>query len=116
MKQEGMFLIALVVIALLASIPQVPVDAQIWGALLAIVGVVSAIVVNYQDIMQRIVIYVVALALPTIDNCLNAIWVVGPWLNMFLDNVALGIQGAAIGMFVMALIGRIQGGPQAASS
>ncbi|NIW25130.1 MAG: hypothetical protein GWN29_11490, partial [Gammaproteobacteria bacterium] len=87
MKQEGMLLIAMLVVALLASIPQVPVDAQIWGALLAIVGIVTAVLVySGADVSQRIVIYVLAVTLPMFDDVLDNIWVVGTWLNMYLDN------------------------------
>lgn len=109
MKEERIYLIALVILALLASIPQVPVDAAIWGALLAIVGVVGGVMLNYQDINQRLVVYVVAVALPMFNDCLDPVWVVGPWLNMFLDNVATGIQGLAVGTVVISLIGRLQG-------
>ncbi|HSG66992.1 MAG TPA: hypothetical protein VLD39_18440 [Gammaproteobacteria bacterium] len=109
MKQERLYVIALLVLALLASIPQIPVDAQIWAALLALVGVASGVIVNYADLAQRAIIYIVALALPVVDNCLDAIWVVGPWVNMFLDHVATGIQGMAVGLFVMAIIARAQG-------
>jgi hypothetical protein len=109
MKQERLYVIALVVLALLASIPQISVDAQIWAALLALVGIASGVLVNYADLAQRAIIYIVALALPVVDNCLDAIWVVGPWVNMFLDHVATGIQGMAVGLFVMAIVARIQG-------
>ena len=52
MRQEPIYLIALVVIAVLASIPQIPVDAQIWAALLAIIGIVCGVLVNFGDILQ----------------------------------------------------------------
>lgn len=110
MKQEALLLIAMLAIALLATIPQIPVDAQIWGALLAIIGIVTAVLVNYhKDVNQRIVIYVLAIALPMFNDVLHNIWVVGAWASTFLDNVAIGVQGAAVGVFVMAIIGRITG-------
>lgn len=115
MKQEQLFLIVLLVVALLASIPQIPVDAQIWSAILAIVGIVAGVVVNYGDLHQRTVIYVLAFAITVFDNSLDAIWVIGPWLNMLLDHVATGIQGMAVGLFAMALIARLQGSSPATS-
>lgn len=115
MKSESMFLIALVIVALLASIPQIPVDAQIWGAVLVIVGVIAGVIVNYQDAVVRLLIYVLAVALPIFDNSLDAVWIVGPWFNTLLDNVAIGFQGFAVGLFVMALKARIQGAQPIAS-
>ena len=109
MKQERLFLIALVVLAVLASIPQIPVEAQLWGAILAIVGIAAGVLVKYGDAVQRVLIYVLAVAIPTFDNCLDYIWVVGPWINAGLDNLATGIQGVAVGILVMALLARIQG-------
>lgn len=109
MKEERIYLIALIVLAVLASIKQVPVDAAIWGGLLAIVGIIGGVMISYPEVTQRLLIYVVAAALPMIDNTLDAVWVVGPWLNMLLDNLALGIQGLAVGMFAMAMVGRLQG-------
>ncbi len=109
MKQERIYIIALVVLALLATIPQIPVEAQIWGALLAIVGIVGGVMVNYPEIVQRLVIYVLAVTLPMFDDVLDNIWVVGPWINALLDNMAMGIQGMAVGLFVMALVARLQG-------
>ena len=60
-------------------------------------------------------IYVLAIAIPVFDNCLDAVWVVGPWLDMLLDHVALGIQGTAVGLFATALLARLQGKPMPAS-
>ncbi len=109
MKEERTYLIALLVLALLASIPQIPVDAGIWGGLLALIGVIGGLMLSY-DANGRLLIYVVAVALPMFDNSLDSIWVVGSWLNMLLDNVAHGIQGLAVGVFAMGLLGRLQGG------
>ena len=109
MKQERMYVLALIVVGLLASIPQIPVDAAVWGAILAVVGVVGGVMVNYEDLNQRILIYVVAIALPTVSNSLDFIPTVGPWLNMLLDNIATGIQGMAVGLFAMGMLARAKG-------
>ena len=115
MKQEQMYLAALLVIGLLASIPQVPVEAQIWGAILAIVGIVAGVMLNYENAVDRILIYVLAIAIPAFSNCLDAVWVVGPWLNTLLDNMATGIQGTAVGLFAIAFITRLKGAGSAGS-
>ena len=108
MKQERIYLIALTVLAVLATIPQIPVEAQVWGALLALVGIIAGVLLTY-DVQQRTLIYVLAVALPVFSNSLTAIWVVGTWLDALLDNLAIGVQGFAVGLFVMALLARIQG-------
>lgn len=109
MKQERIYVIALIVVGLLASIPQIPVDAKIWGLILVVVGIVGGVMVNYDDVVQRILIYVVAVAIPIFSNSLDFIPVVGPWVNMLLDNIATGIQGMAVGLLVMGLLARAKG-------
>lgn len=109
MNQERIYVIALLAIGLLASIPQIPVDAKIWGAILVIVGVVGGVLVNYEDMMQRLLIYVVAVAIPIFSDSLNMVPMVGPWVNTLLDNIALGIQGMAVGLLVMGLLARAKG-------
>ena len=115
MNQERIFLFALIVLAVLASIPQIPVDAQIWGALLAIGGIVSGVLVHYREVIQRVMIYVLSAVIPIFSDCLQPIWVVGPWLDTVLDNLALGVQGTAVGLLVMGLLARIQGTQPAAA-
>ena len=109
MNQERLYVLALIVVALLASIPQIPIDAGLWGALLVIVGIVGGVMVNYEEMMQRIVIYIVAAVLPMIDDSLDYIPAIGTWLNTYFDNVATGVQGMAMGLFVMALVARAKG-------
>lgn len=109
MKQERLYTIALVVVGLLASIPQIPIDANVWGAILVIVGIVGGVMVNYDDVVQRILIYVVAVAIPIFSDSLDFIPVAGPWINMLLDNIATGIQGMAVGLLVMGLYARAKG-------
>ncbi|HSG66991.1 MAG TPA: hypothetical protein VLD39_18435 [Gammaproteobacteria bacterium] len=108
MNQERIYIIAMILLAVLASIPQIPVDAQIFAALLALVGIVAGVLVHY-DVAQRTLIYVLAVALPVFSNGLDAIWVVGPWVNTLFDHLATGVQGLAVGVLVMALLARIQG-------
>ena len=109
MNQEKMYVIALVVVGLLASIPQIPIGADIWGLILVVVGIIGGIMVNYPDLTQRILIYVVAATLPMIDNSLDNVPAIGAWLNTYFDNVAIGVQGMALGLFVMGLLARAKG-------
>jgi hypothetical protein len=109
MNQERLYVIALLAVGLLASIPQIPVDAKIWGTILVVVGIVGGVMVNYDDMMQRLMIYVVAVAMPIFSDALTVIPTVGPWLNTLLDNIAMGIQGMAVGLVVMGLLARAKG-------
>ena len=109
MNQERTYILAIAVLALLASIPQIPLEADLWGALLVIIGLVGGVMLNYPDLVQRVLVYVIAATLATLANSLDYIWVVGPWVNIFLDNFATGIQGMAIGLFIIGMISRIQG-------
>jgi hypothetical protein len=106
MKQERIYIIGLIVVAILASIPQIPIDAKVWGLILVVVGIVGGVMVNYPELVERLMIYVVAVALPTFSNALVYIPGVGTWLDMLLDNMATGIQGMAVGLLVMGLIKR----------
>ena len=109
MNQERIYVIALLAVGLLASIPQIPIDAKIWGTILVVVGIVGGVMVNYDDMMQRLMIYVVAVAMPIFSDALTVIPTVGPWLNTLLDNIAMGIQGMAVGLVVMGLLARAKG-------
>lgn len=108
MNQERYYILALTVLAVLAAVPQIPVDPQIWGMLLAIIGIVAGVLLKY-DAQQRTLFYVLTIALPVFSDSLTAFWVVGVWLDAVLDNLAIGVQGLAVGLFVMALLARIQG-------
>jgi len=109
MNQDRLFVIALIVVSVLASIPQIPVDAKVWGLILVVVGIVAGVMVNYEDLVQRLLIYVIAATLPMISNSLDVIPAVGMWLNTFFDHVATGLQGMALGLLVMALLKRLKG-------
>ena len=109
MKDEKIYVIALIVVALLASIPQIPVEMKIWGAILVIVGLIGGVMLNYPDMAQRTMIYVLAVALPMFANSLDYIPVAGEHLNTYFDNLAIGVQGLAVGLVVMGLISRARG-------
>jgi hypothetical protein len=106
MKQERIYIIGLIVVSILASISQIPVDAKVWGLILVVVGIVGGVMVNYPELVERLMIYVVAVALPTFSNALVYIPGIGTWLDTLLDNMATGIQGMAVGLLVMGLIKR----------
>ena len=113
MNLERILTLLILVVAILAAIPQIPVAAGIWGVALVLIGLASGLMSPAGDITQRIAIYVIAATLPTISNALDPIWVVGPWVNTVLDSMATGIQGMALGLFLMAFKDRVLPAAQA---
>lgn len=117
MNLERILIILILVAAILAAIPQITVSAQIWGVILVVLGLIAGATSSMQgDITQRLAVYVIAAVLPTISNSLDTVWVVGPWLNSMLDNMATGLQGMALALFVMAVVGRIMPAPAAGTN
>ncbi len=97
----------IVVVAILATIPAVAAAVPYAGLALVILGLVAGVMGESADVKERTVIYVVAVALPVFSNSLDAIAVVGPWVNSVLDGVATGVQGMAVGLVLMQLKARI---------
>ncbi len=108
---ERVLVALIVVVAILGSVPAVA-EAVPYGALaLVVLGLVAGVMGGGSaDVNERTVIYVVAVALPGFSNSLDAIAVVGPWLNSVLDGVATGVQGMAVGFVLMQLKARIMPG------
>ena len=115
MNLDRIILIAIIAVAVLATIPQIPVDAAIWGLILVVIGIVGGVTANFGDLMQRLIIYVLAVAIPTFANSLDFIMVVGPFANTLLVHLATGIQGMAVGLLGWGLAGRVMGTIPAAS-
>jgi uncharacterized membrane protein len=107
MNQEKNYIIALIALGVLASIPQIPFDY--WNLILVIVGVVAGVMVKYEDVGQRTLIYLVAVAAPMFSNSLDVVPVIGVWVNGLIDNIAIGIQGMAVALFLTGLIARAKG-------
>ena len=107
MNQEKNYVIGLIAIGVLASIPQIPF--AYFTLLLVLVGVVGGVMVKYEDAGQRTLIYVVAVAAPMFAGSLDHIPVVGAWVHSLIGNIATGIQGMACSIFLMGLIARAKG-------
>ena len=104
---ERILLTLIVVVAILGTIPAVAEAVPYAGLALVILGLVAGVMGESPDVSQRTAIYVVAVALPLISDSLDAIAVVGPWVNSVLDGVATGIQGMAVALVLMQLKARI---------
>ena len=109
MNSERILMSLLVVVAILATIPQamgVP-----WGIALVLLGLVTGGMGTLGgSAAERTLIYVLAVALPGFSDSLDVIPTIGPWVNQVLDGIATGIQGVAVAVIVMALYGRIMPG------
>ena len=85
-----------VIAAFTDAIPMVPL-------ILVVLGLIAGFMNPIEDVATRVAYYVLALALPTIANSLDAIPAIGMYLNGILDNVAITIAGIALANFLLAL-------------
>ncbi len=105
---ERILLALIVVVAILGTVPAIAEAAPYAGLALVVLGLVAGFIgSDSADVNQRTAFYVVAVALPVFSDSLDAIAVVGPWVNSVLDGVATGIQGMAVAFVLMQLKVRI---------
>ena len=108
MSSDRILLILIVVVSILAAIPQIASTFAMWGLVLVLLGLIAGFMGGYaSDSTQRILIYVVAAFIGGIANSLDSIMVVGPWLNAVIDNMQIGIRGIAVAVFMLAMYERI---------
>jgi len=108
MSSDRILLVLIVVVSILAVIPQLAAQFAYWGLVLVVLGLVAGGMGEYgSDMTQRILIYVIAVSLTQITGSLDAIPTVGPLVGDVLNNMATGIQGIAIAVFVLAMYERI---------
>jgi hypothetical protein len=105
MNSERILLALLIVVAVLASIPQISIPMV--GLILVALGLIGGALGNYGNATDRIVIYVASIAIPVFAGSLDTIPVVGPWVHQVLGHVATGIQGMAVSILVLAIYGRV---------
>ena len=106
MNSERILLALLLVVAVLAAIPQIDIPMiagkSTLGLILVVLGLIGGALGNYGNATDRIVVYVAAIAVPEFAGSLDAIpTVVGPWVHQVLAHVATGIQGMAVSIFVV---------------
>ena len=108
----------LTILALLAAIiAVVPAAAMApWALILVALGLISGFMNPEEDLLMRVGYFIVAAALPTVANSLDAIPVVGTYLNSILDNFAVAIAGIVIAQFIMAVKDRVMPADDASSS
>lgn len=105
MNSDRILVALLVVVAVVAAIPQLAFAP--WGIALVVLGLVAGAMGQSGNVMDRVVIYLAAIALPVFSNSLDVIPVIGPLVNQVLQHLSTGIQGMAVAILVVAIYGRI---------
>ena len=106
MSSDRILMILMTVVAVLAVIPGVPAGAYAPLALVGL-GLISGFMNPEDDLLTRLALIVVAVALPTVANSLDAIPVVGGFVNSILDNVAVAIAGIVVANVLLQIYGRL---------
>ena len=105
MSSDRILMILMTLAAILAAIPQVPFGY--WPLVLVVIGLVAGFMSPEDDLLTRIGMIVVAVALPTVADSLDAIMVVGPFVNSVLDSIAVGIAGMVIANVLLQIKERL---------
>lgn len=105
MSSERILFAALVVVAILGAIPQLA--NPVWLTILVLLGLVGGGMAATPEPSERVLVYVLAGSLPYFSDHLDHIPAVGAWLNVVLDNLAVGIAGIAVTFLAKAIYGRI---------
>ena len=115
MSSDRILMILMTAVAILAVIPGVPAVAFAPLALVGL-GLISGFMNPEDDLLTRLVLIVVAVALPTIANSLDAIPVVGGFVNSILDNVAVAIAGIVVANVLLQIYARLMPADDSGSS
>ena len=99
-------MILMTAVAILAVVPAVP-GGEYAALILVGLGLISGFMNPEDDLLTRLALIVVAVALPTVANSLDAIPVVGGFVNSILDNVAVAIAGIVVANVLLQIYGRL---------
>ena len=90
---------------LVAVIAAVAPDVFAYFALvLVLLGLVAGFMRPIEDVPTRVLYYVLAAALPSIADNLDAVPGIGAYANSFLDQLAVFIAGVAIANLFIAMV------------
>ena len=106
MSSDRILMILMTAVAILAVVPAVP-GGEYAALILVGLGLISGFMNPEDDLLTRLVLIVVAVALPTIANSLDAIPVVGVFVNSILDNVAVAIAGIVVANVLLQIYARL---------
>ena len=84
-------------------------------ALVALV-LISGFMNPEDDLLTRLAYLAVAVALPMVANSLDAIPVVGGFVNSILDNIAIGIAGVVVANMLLQIYARLMPADDSGSS
>ena len=98
----------LTIVSLLVAILAVFVALDYWALILVLLGLLSGFMNSESDPVQRMVLLVAAIGLPVVANYLDAIPLVGGYVNSIIDNIAIAISGMVIANFIMAMVDRVK--------
>ena len=115
MSSDRILMILMTAVAILAVVPAVP-GGEYAALILVGLGLISGFMNPEDDLLTRLVLIVVAVALPTIANSLDAIPVVGGFVNSILDNVAVGIAGVVVANMLLQIYARLMPADDSGSS
>ena len=106
MSSDRILMILMTAVAILAVVPAVP-GGEYAALILVGLGLISGFMNPEDDLLTRLAMIVVAVALPTVANSLDAIPMVGGYVNSILDNVAVAIAGIVVANVLLQIYGRL---------
>jgi hypothetical protein len=99
----------LAILGLLGAVVAVFVALQWWALILVALGLLSGFMGPLSDMASRTAYTVAAVAMPMIADTLDAIPVVGGYLNGIIDNIAVFLAGIVIANFLLVIASQILG-------
>ena len=115
MSSDRILMILMTAVAILAVVPAVP-GGEYAALILVGLGLISGFMNPEDDLLTRLAMIVVAVALPTVANSLDAIPVVGGFVNSILDNVAVAIAGIVVANMLLQIYARLMPADDSGSS
>ena len=115
MSSDRILMILMTAVAILAVVPAVP-GGEYAALILVGLGLISGFMNPEDDLLTRLALIVVAVALPTVANSLDAIPVVGGFVNSILDNVAVAIAGIVVANVLLQIYARLMPADDSGSS
>ena len=101
-KLEKAVLYSSVLVAVIAAVA--PDVFAYFPLVLVLLGLVAGFMRPIEDVPTRVLYYVLAAALPSIADNLDAVPGIGAYANSFLDQLAVVVAGVAIANFIVAMV------------
>ena len=108
MSSENIIIALIVAVAVIGAFAGESIDAQSVALALVGLGLITGGMNPSGDMGERTGMLLIAVALPSVANQLDAIPAVGSYLNSICDGIAGGVAGMYLANFTIALVGRIK--------